>query len=57
MSAEFFNEDEVGTVTGFAGLVGGVGGFIDLIGAALLWTLLSIPRADPVRDTVLNPGL
>lgn len=81
MSAEFFSEDEVGTVTGFAGLVGGVGGFIgtlligaavasigyslvfdvlgflDLIGAALLWTLLSIPRADPLRDSVLNPGL
>lgn len=81
MSAEFFNEDEVGTVTGFAGLVGGVGGFIgtlligaavasigyslvfdvlgflDLIGAAILWTLLSIPRRDPVRETVLNPGL
>ncbi|MDM2834862.1 MFS transporter, partial [Citrobacter sp. Cpo091] len=81
MSAEFFSEDEVGTVTGFAGLVGGVGGFIgtlligiavasigyslvfdvlgflDLIGAVLLWTLLSIPRSDPLRDTVLNPGL
>lgn len=81
MSAEFFSEDEVGTVTGFAGLVGGVGGFIgtlligaavasigyslvfdvlgflDLIGAALLWTLLSIPRSDPARDTVLNTGL
>ena len=81
MSAEFVNEDEVGTVTGFAGLVGGVGGFIgtlligaavasigyslvfdvlgfrDLIGAAVLWTLLSIPRRNPVRETVLNPGL
>nr|WP_312655192.1 hypothetical protein [Kluyvera ascorbata] len=38
-------------------LVFDVLGFLDLIGAALLWTLLSIPRSDPARDTVLNPGL
>ncbi|ENZ7914690.1 MFS transporter [Klebsiella aerogenes] len=81
MSAEFFDENEVGTVTGFAGLIGGVGGFtgtlligaavasvgynivfdvlgfLDLIGAAILWTLLSKPRPAPATEKLLEPGL
>ncbi|WP_193138536.1 MFS transporter [Klebsiella aerogenes] len=81
MSAEFFDENEVGTVTGFAGLIGGVGGFtgtlligaavasvgynivfdvlgfLDLIGAAILWTLLSKPRPAPATENLLEPGL
>lgn len=81
MSAEFFNENEVGTVTGFAGLIGGVGGFIgtlligaavasigynivfdvlgflDLIGAAILWTLLAKPAPVPTAETLPEPGL
>ncbi|EPB4340056.1 MFS transporter [Enterobacter kobei] len=81
MSGDYFDESEVGTVTGFAGLIGGVGGFtgtlligaavasigynlvfdvlgfLDLFGAALLWTLLRQPRPAPARDNAFIPGL
>lgn len=38
-------------------LVFDVLGFLDLIGAILLWTLLSHPRPAPARDNAFNPGL
>ncbi|MCC8392784.1 MFS transporter [Paraburkholderia sp. MMS20-SJTR3] len=74
MSADLFPRREVGTVTGLAALVAGLGnfaftltmgwfvsrvgytpffvalGFGDLLGAALLWTLVRRPAAAPMQE-------
>jgi MFS transporter, ACS family, hexuronate transporter len=73
MSADLFPRREVGTVTGMAGCVAGIGnlgftlvigglvskigytpffivlGFVDLIGATVLWTVVKPARARPVE--------
>jgi ACS family hexuronate transporter-like MFS transporter len=80
MSADLFPRREVGTVTGMAGCVAGIGnlgftlvigglvskigytpffivlGFVDLIGATVLWTVVKPAKALPIDALVQEVG-